>query len=312
MSDLLVVFNTCGINRAKENYIQYMFNIQSILDQRFPNMKVAVSSCMNSDNAKTYLMNAFGDTLAYNFIDDSLPVSVTFNHTVQKCIEKYGNFKGYLYVDSGVDFVGDVEYISKLYDLFQNDNYAMVSSRVTHDGGFDIWFDGQEESLFKDNVFDIPVGRAINLHVQIFHHDMLNAYNHILPDIFAGQCMESTFSFLCAALKKKWGVRGDVVLTHNTSMDGASSGFLPFVWERQGKNKWDHMFRTEESILDIIGRGVEFGMGYEELQGIINHDPDKYDMDGYAIDDRLKSYIRDNLYLNKHQFDYGKINYNFH
>ena len=72
------------------------------------------------------------------------------------------------------------------------------------------------------------------------------------------------------------------------------------------------MFRTEESILDIIGRGIEFGMGYEELQGIINHNPDKYDMDGYAIDDRLKSYIRDNLYLKTHQFDYNSINHNFY
>lgn len=312
MNKLLVIFNTCGINRARENFYQYAFHIQTILDQGFKDMHLVVSSCMNSDNAKNYLMNTFGKELSYNFIDDQLPVSITFNHSVKKCIEKFGKFDGYLYLDSGINFLGSDDFISKLYDLYSTKKYAMVSSRVTHDGGWDTWFNGQEESLFNNNVFEIPVGKAINLHAQIFSSEMLEYYGNILPDIFAGQCMESTFSFLCAALKKKWGVHKEVLLNHETSMDGASSGFLPFMWERQGNKKWDHLFGTNESILDIINRGVKYGMGYEELQGIIMHDKNKYDSDGYAIDENLKSYIKENLYLKQNQFDYNNINHNFY
>ncbi|MHA2180336.1 MAG: hypothetical protein ACXAAH_02800 [Promethearchaeota archaeon] len=312
MNKLLVVFNTCGINRPRENFFQYAFNLQSILQQDFKDMKVAVSSCMNSDNAKTYLMNSFGEELSYNFIDDQLPVSITFNHTVQKCVEKYGKFDGYLYVDSGIDFLGSNEYISKLYELYSTNRYAMVSSRVTHDGGWDTWFKGEEESLFNGNIFEVPVGKAVNLHVQIFSNELFETYGNVLPDIFAGQCMESTFSFLCGALKKKWGVHKDIVLNHETSMDGASSGFLPFMWERQGRKKWDHLFGTDESILDIIERGRQYGMGYEELQEIVMHDKDQYDAEGHVKNDNLKTYIRDNLYLKTHQFDYNSINHNFY
>ena len=52
-------------------------------------------------------------------------------------------------------------------------------------------------------------------------------------------------------------------------------------------------------------------MGYEELQGILMHDVSKFDEDGFATDERLKPYIRDNLFLNKDVFDYDAVSNTF-
>jgi hypothetical protein len=78
-----------------------------------------------------------------------------------------------------------------------------------------------------------------------------------------------------------------------------------------GKNRWDHLFMKNESIVDIIKRGTEYGMGYEEVQRIVMHDSSKYDENGYSRSDKLKEYIRDNLYLSSNEFDYSKINRKF-
>ena len=312
MNKLLVVYNTCGILRQNENPQQYISNIQSILDQNFDDMQIAVSSCLNSDAVKTTLKESFGDKISYNSIDLRLPVSITFNHTVHKCVEKYGEFEGYLYVDSGINFNSSSDNINKLYELFESNKYAMVCARTNEDMGFETWFDSADGTeLFEDEKLIVPVGRAVNLHAQIFSHEILKTYGTILPDIFAGQCMESVFTFICAAIKKSWSVHRDVIVHHTTGMDGASAGFLPFAWEMQGNKKWDHLIGTKESILDIIARGKEYGMGYEELQKICMHDVDKFDEQGHALDDRLAGYIRDNIYLQKSQLNYNDIEHNF-
>jgi hypothetical protein len=167
------------------------------------------------------------------------------------------------------------------------------------------------DDAFVNGNLIIPVGKAVNLHVQIFSNEFFKIYNRILPDIFAGQCMESVFSFMCAAIKKKWVVHKGIILNHKTGMDGPSSGFSPAQWMMSGKNRWDHLFLKNESILNIINRGYEYGMGYEEVQKIVVHDSSKYDENGYAKSDQLKEYIRDNLYLSTNEFDYSKINRNF-
>ena len=64
-------------------------------------------------------------------------------------------------------------------------------------------------------------------------------------------------------------------------------------------------------MVRVLKEGVPFGMGYEELQDIIPHNPDKFNEDGYAKDSSLRDFIRDYVFLNKDQLDYGKISHTF-
>ena len=81
-------------------------------------------------------------------------------------------------------------------------------------------------------------------------------------------------------------------------------GFSPWKWEVTGNRRWDHLFGTDEPIKDIIMRGYDLGMGYEELEGIIMHDPAHYDERGFCTNDELKNYIRDEMYVD---FDYAGL-----
>ena len=312
MKKLLVVYNTCGIS-GRSNFNGYRDSIHSILRQDLDGVEVALSSCFNNEGDVYMLQQEFGDRISYNSIHQKLPVSITFNHTVEKCRKKLGDFEGYVFVDSGINFENQTTALSQFYELFKSENYGMVAARTDDDAGFDDWFgtDVKGDSLFSTGHLEVPVGRAVNLHVQIFSKDLVDAYGRPLPDIFAGQCMESVFSFLCAAIQSKWIVHGDIILKHLTGMDGPSSGFLPHAWEAQGNNRWDHLFGVSESIEDIIGRGLELGMGYEENQQIVMHREDQFDETGYCLNDELKNYIRDNLFLRSDQFDYSSINYSF-
>ena len=310
MRKLLVVYNTCGIY-GRTNTSYYLQALNNILAQDLPDCKLAISTCCNPSNEVNTVLKHFPDMLVCNANFDRIPVSVTFNDTVEKCVAHFGEFEGYVYVDSGI-VMNKVDDLRQLYELFSK-NQDTISARTNTDTGYDIWFDTDSsgESLFEFQHLNIEVGKAVNLHVQIFSHAWLQAYKRILPDIFAGQSMESSFSFLAAAINKKWLVHKDIILFHNTGMDGPSSGFAPHIWKAQGNETWDHLFGTQESILDIIGRGKEYGMGYEEIYNIVIHNPDKFEENGYALDDRLQSYIRDNLFLTKEQFDYSKMNTQF-
>ena len=313
MNRLLVVFNTCGLsNRC--NVASYLNSINSILNQDLDGVRVVLSSCMNQPNDIGMLQAQLGDSIDYNLIHEILPVNVTFNHTVLECVKRRGEFDGYMYIDSGIDFQEQPTALGKLYELYQSGPSGMVSSRVDRDSGFETWFNSSDygEDLFADGShLEIPVGKCVNLHSQIFHNEMLTAYGRIVPDIFAGQCTESVFSFLCAAINTKFIVHKDVVLLHNTAMDGGSFGFSPHQWEVSGRKRYDHPFGISGSIVDIVQKGAEFGMGYEELQGILMHDVSKFDEDGFATDERLKPYIRDNLFLNKDVFDYDAVSNTF-
>jgi hypothetical protein len=311
MKKLLVVFNTCGISR--ESPFTYSNHIRTILNQSNKDFHLAVSSCMNSGECLSFLVEQFKGSISYNSVNDALPVSVTFNDTVEQCVKQFGEFEQYMFIDSGIDFSCSVDVIDNLLALHESGPYAMTSARTDDDMGLNDWFgtDMRGDSIFVNGNLVIPVGKAVNLHVQIFSNEMLKTYNRILPDIFAGQCMESVFSFMCAAINKKWIVHKNIILNHKTGMDGPSSGFSPAKWMMSGKNRWDHLFMKNESIVDIINRGYEYGMGYEEIQKIAMHDPSKYNDEGYAKSDKLKEYIRDNLYLSSNEFDYSRINRNF-
>lgn len=293
--EILVIYNICGISR-NENHNYYCQAINSILSQNFPSFRLVISGCFVDEKIKKILHEQFGTKISYLWTDDKYPLNITFNYAVKKCISEYGEFKAYLYVDSGVTFGLDKNVISKMYDRIKK-GYAMVASKVDADDGYESW--GLHPKENED--FVVPLGKAVNLHCQMFHEDVYRTYNALAPDIFASDTSESISTFLCAAINKKWVVTHDVKLHHEFNMDGASSGF---------RHKHPLLFRSKKSIQDICAEGKLLGFGYEEINYFCMHNSTKYDQDGNPLDERLLPFLKENLFLND-SFDYTKISGSF-
>ena len=95
-------------------------------------------------------------------------------------------------------------------------------------------------------------------------------------------------------------------------MDGPSCGTDPEAHklrkEFEVTGGYDHAFAMP-SLLHIFTneKARKLGLGYEECQEIVVHDPSQF-KDNLCINEELKFYIKDNLYLSKDKFDYDSIN----
>lgn len=294
---VLVIYNICGIS-GYENVPYYLSAISSILNQNFDGFHVVISSCMSTDYAKKILTDTFGNRITYNWIQDKLPLNVTFNDTVRRCVKSYGKFENYLYVDSGITFGSNLNVIKDLYELMNSDEYAMTTAQVDEDSGYLYW----GVFLKPGRDYLMPIGKTVNLHCQMFSHAIYENYqNKIMPDIFANHTSESVYTFINAAINKKWAISHKVKLHHESKMDGPSSGFL-----REGL-----LFKSPMNIRDICKTGHPYGFGYEEYVKICLHDPAKFDANGYALDKRLLPFIKQYVYLQDKDFDYKNINTRF-
>jgi hypothetical protein len=308
MNQLLVVYNICGINK-NENIQYYIRAIDSILFQDM-DCDVVVSSCLSSRETKEVLQNVYGNRVSFLFVDEVLPVNVTFNLAVLESVKRNGKYDGYMYIDSGIHLEEHDNAISSLYEVFKSGPYGMVAARTNTDTGAELWFGCSDEELFARGPIAIPVGKAVNLHCQIFSDKLLSYYGRLIPDCFASYCTESVFSFLNAALDMKWVIVDKPVVYHLCAMDGGSAGFNPLRHKSSGGDLTNHGFRVD-SVHDIMKGGHQYGLGYEECQQILMHDKDKYDENGFCTDPMLKDYIRDNLFLSTDKLDYNTINFTY-
>lgn len=310
MKKLAIVYNICGIRR--EFIDHYEKTIQEILNQDFSDYELIISGCMNTELCLSRLSKKFPQLMIIN-TTEVLPVNVTFNLACLEARKKYGDFEGYLYIDSGIGFPNN-DIISKMYKSFIKNDAGMLAARVDVDGGYHQWFgvgdsphnDSDIDSFFDKGDFTIPIGKTVNLHCQIFSSKLLEYYGYLMPDIYASFCTESVFSFVCAALDVPFILSKDAIVTHIHGMEGGSSGFNPAGWISSGKKTWDHPFLVD-SVYSIAKDGHKFGFGYEECQSIVNHNPSKYS--GYkCLDKNLKNFIKDYQFVgNMNLLDYDLI-----
>lgn len=309
----LVIYNTCGIS-GKDNSDYYISAINTIRSQNYDNYILALSSCLNKDeHIEKVLNNTRIDFV--NRINDVLPVNITFNDTVRECIKEYGEFDGYLYLDSGIKFT-DNNQLKTLFDEFESGNFGMVSAQVDNDMGW-VWFGRYEHSnpILEENLL-VPVGKACNLHCQIFSKEIFNEYGNVIPDIFKSYCTESVFSFVNAAIKKQWIITSKVRVHHafnvpdglpddGDGLDGHSSGF------RAPHGTWDDVYSpySMEQIVSLP-EGTDCGFGYEELRRIKMHREDCFDENQLCKNDELRKFIKKYLYRNEKDFNYNNINRN--
>jgi hypothetical protein len=313
----------CGI---KFNNLEMWLNhIQDILNQKYPKFTVALSGCVISDESKKELeklKNKYSN-IVFNWIEDILPVNVTFNHTAQICTEQLGEFDGYLYVASDVKFGNDTEVLQKLSHLHQNSNSAITYALVDNDHGLDgIYAECWEElnELLENDHFCVNIGKTANMHVALFDKEIYNTFNNkIIPDIFATHCTETTYSYLVASLSKKFVIHNkDIMLGHIGFADGHAAELMKEInWD--DKLSWKHLFRSsisaEERLLSEEAKLSGFGYGeWKEIlmpgEYILYRDKTMYDEEeNHKEPEKLLSFLKKALYLSKEEFDYNNINY---
>lgn len=294
MSKLLVVYNVCGLGR--EDLDLYRLCLNSIATQGFRDYQLCISSCLSSSSVRNELIKEFPQGW-FNFIDDRVPVNISFNHSVRKCVEK-ANFDGYLYVSSDIQL--ENKDTLEILNWKITEKTGMVSVSVDNDNSFN-------NILNPNDHYIIKPGEAVNNHCTWFSRDIFDFYGNTEPDIFAGYSSESTFFYICAALQKNWLVLGQPkAIHHRHRNDGATSGFC----HRGPYNiPWDNLFNAPRRMTEILADPLakESGFGYEECQGVFKHDPAQFDEHYLCVNSLLKDFIRENLYLKKENFDYDSV-----
>lgn len=317
----LLVYNICGIK--KDNTNVYPVFIDEILKQDFDGeLKTVVSACLPKPMTMSTLKFTYGKKLDYLVVNENLPVNITCNNAFLKGREKYGDFDVYIYMSCDSLLVNRND-IQGLCNSFK-DNVGMVSAQIDQDscyayglklgGGRHVIDDeNARREMFKDGKdYTVPVGRACAAHLNLYSSKIMNYYGNVIPDIFKGYCTESVFTFVCSALKLNWVISKDHRIMHNPSMDGPSSGQKAEENRSTNKHNYDHPFYGK-TLLPIFQNDYakSIGLGYEECQSVVLHDPNQFDENGHCRNELLKEYIRDNLYLTKDKFDYSKIDCKF-
>ena len=305
--NLIVVYNCCGIS-GKESVDKYVGRIRNLVEQRNCDFRVVVSMVRNSMEDQNRIIREFGNKVSYNFIDSLITVNQSFNHTCIVAAKHLGVPEGFLYVDQGCDTATETEALRKLWEGHKSGNYAMTAAMPSNDEGFPLWFPGQtEETLFNGkDVLVIPVGKTTNLHFQIFDKSLVTTFGRPLPDIFAAFSTESVFSFVCAAIGKRMGLWRNVRIQHEHTIGTGSAGFLTAGVVPQTQLVTGAPKTIAEIIADPEAKAL--GLGFEECQSMMMHDPECYDQSGqHKFPPRLFRYIRDNLYLPSEGFDYNEV-----
>lgn len=315
----LIVFNACGIKQDNTDlYPKYLANL---IYQKFnSDVKIVFSSCQPKERTIPTLKNLF-PSIDYLEIFDPLPVNITFNHAILKSIEKYGLFDNYTFFTSD-SLLLQQDSMQKLFSAMENNpTYGMLSAQIDVDscyayglklGGGRHYIDDENarrEMFSGGKDYIIPVGRACAAHVNVYSSKLFDFYGRCCPDIFAGYCTESIYSFINAALNLNWVISKDVLIHHDAGMDGPSSSTKPEDHKEKNPKTgaYDHAF-AQESLLYIFQSELakKLGLGYEECQNIVIHDPNQYE-NNFCKNEFLKYYIKENLYLQKRFFNYSNI-----
>ena len=318
----LIVYNICGIKKDNTHlYPNFMQSIRNQYPKFSGEIKTIVSGCRMKPHTMPKLKSLFPE-FDYINTDENLTVNITFNNAILKAVEKYGYFDNYVYLAADALIRGDsvIEDMSNV--MIENSNIGMYSAQIDKDncyayglklgGGRHIIDDERARyEMFKDGTdYIVPVGKACAAHLNMYSNDLFKFYGRCCPDIFASYCTESIFTFIVSAIKKHWVISKDHVIMHFASLDGPSCGFEPekYKVDNPDTGAYDHPF-IGETILPIFQNDYakSIGLGYEECANIVMHDDSQFDENNFCINDELKEYIRDKIYLSKDMFDYDNI-----
>ena len=306
---VLLVYNTCGIRG--DNTEHYIKCIRTFLNQKFDGLEIVLSSCKNSSQCIKEIYAAFGDKISYCLTPELYTVNVTFNNAVRQSVAKHGEFDSYLYVDSGCWF-NDDDIVQKIYSCLRSGPHGIIALQVDNDEALNVldpkFAHTTEDMQITGANYTIPIGKSINQHVHLFSSEIYkNCKGKIHPDIFAAHCSESVFNYIAAAASQRWVILADLQVNHLRSIDGASSGFSHH--SAVHGNTWNNLLYGRNAN-DFINdpEAYEAGIGYEECNNIMNHNPDAYDENGFAkYPDKLLEKVNQYFFLTDKELNYDEI-----
>lgn len=337
---MLVVYNICGIKREPIDW--YIQCIQNMLDQDFDGFRIVVSSCMNSKKCIKKLYEKFKNKISYCLIPEKYVVQTTFNKAILETVKKFGEFEGYMYADSGINFEKQKNVLSEAYKRLKTGKYGIVTIQTDTDTAFNDLLGGYVgdemivdspksfsewsknrggyvyETRFGDiqikgEDFIVPPGGSCNLHISLFSNEYWKTFNkRISPDVFVAFGSETTFIYSCKAIKKDWVVVSDLQVRHVKAIEAPSAGFPHF--SPVTKTTWDNLF-CERSALDWMNdpEAKKAGLGYHNHPNVSLGSRMQYDLNAYNEDntakypDLLKKIIQKYFFLTKEELDYDKI-----
>ena len=339
---ILVVYNICGIKREVPEW--YVECINNLLNQDFEGCRVVVSSCMNSKKCFETLYKTFKNKISYCMYPEKNVIQVTFNKTVQAMVERYGEFEGYLYIDSGVNFDNQINVLKEAYDRLKTDKYSIVTIQTDTDTAFNDLMGGYigdikvhdspkafsewsksrggyvYETQFGDiqitgEDFVVPPGGTCNLHVSLFSNEFWKTFDkRISPDVFVAFCAESTYIWSCKALKKDWVIVADLQVRHVKNIEAPCSGYNP-ISQNTG-NYWDNLF-CGRSALEWMNdpEAKKAGLGYHNHPNAPLESRMQYDLNAFNDDNTakypelLKEILLKYFFLTKEELNYDEIKY---
>jgi hypothetical protein len=320
-NSLLAVYNICGIKG--DNTKWYIECIHNLLNQNLDNTRILVSSCKNSKECIKELYSTFGNRISYCVTPELHTVNVTFNNSVRKAVEHFGEFDSYMYIDSGcnVDNQDDIFYLS--YKCLVDNDYGIVvvqtdTDECLHDLGNAYVYESPEIQV-KGKDLVVPIGVSINQHTALFSNKIFKSYKKLYPDVFAAFCSESVLNYIAASVGLRWVIMADKQVRHAKAVDGPSSGFTHRVESRNKKgevesnNFWNNLLYGRD-VLDFLNddEAYQAGLGYEETNNVMLHNPNAYTADGLCKNpDRLKRTIEKYLFLNEEELKYENIKCKF-
>lgn len=306
---ILCIYSICGMSR-RENVDYYCAAMDAILKQD-ADITCVVSGCMTTDGAKTRLKERFGDQqlllrrpgrdpearpILWNWIDESLPLAITVNHSALTVERSHGPFDAFLFVAADV-ILQSPDTVKAMSEPIFNNGAVVVCPRVDNDHGYDHW---RIEWQPGQN-YVVPVGSTVNGHCFLWSRKWFDAYKRPWPDIFCNHCSESVMSHMAAAIRGRFVLTWEPLVHHHGSMDGPSFG-----WRRQ-------FFFAPRDMAKVYEEGKALGFGFEELPPEIAtmtpryHDPAAFDENGFARSDKLLPYLNRWLFLQPDEFHYSSV-----
>ncbi len=290
------------------------------------------SSCFNSPGNRQQVLDELGDKISLSIVDFKFAVQQSFNFSVIKSIENFGEADGYLYVASDI-LLEDKNTLKKLSIRLKNKENGIISPEINNDNGYSWWFDFPEDkNIFdifdKSKDFIVPLGATANLHCALFSNKIYKEYGNILPDIFTSYCGESIFNSLVSAIQQKFIITNDIIAIHRDKQDVKGQS----IANVDGQTKvfgagWDRIYPgAKRTIKEIISDPLayEVGLSYETWVPRFKHKMDIpsdkpylmpnlncFDENGFCKDERLKEFIKENFYLSKDVLDYASVTSEF-
>lgn len=299
-SDTLIVYNLCGLQR--NNTKQWITNIEDLL-QDDDDFDFCISACNVNEETKKYFKEYFKHRkVKLHFVDDILPVNVTFNFA---CLINPG-YKYYIYCASDIRRNSQEKIVSKIKKFHIENNNAITGAYVLNDALPQAQIHYKDKLKIGQDVTFKP-GEAFNCHFVMYDNCIKNKIGKLMPDVFASWCTESVFFYVCAALEKNLGMLNSlsVSLFHpqaHQDLDGNSSGFS------KGKGP-RHLFKSKLSVNERLmsEEAYKVGFGYEEVNGFFKHNPRMYLGTQNANPTKLLGFIKKAVYLTDEEFSYKEI-----